>query len=248
MRAGDAPAPVRVASTAFRPAVLGSVAPAWGGVSGLGSHGCRVAFCLPTHRGVQFRCAPLTAGHGCAGSQRTGLVASSSTAFRSTRTLSATGWARCAGRGSGSHCARRLRVATAGRVLPSGPGPGTGVLGNPASIACGFWRTTPGLRAGGLRCIPAATNSGSRCAATVGQAASVGQGSTCYFVHYRPALCLRSGFPMHGNPHLQALPDQNSRHSCPDSPCQVKKQGVNIKLGTGTQTEGPRLKSTSNHS
>ena len=37
MRAGNAPAPVRVASTAFRPAVLGSVAPAWGGVSGLAS-------------------------------------------------------------------------------------------------------------------------------------------------------------------------------------------------------------------
>ena len=116
MRAGDVPAPVRVASTTFRPAVLGSGAPAWGGVSGLGSHGCRFAFCLPTHRGVQFRCAPLTAGHGCAGNRRTGLVASSSTAFRSTRTLSATGWARCAGRDSGSHCARPLRVAPGRRA------------------------------------------------------------------------------------------------------------------------------------
>lgn len=131
MRAGDAPAPARVASTTFRLAVLGSVAPAWGGVSGLGSHGCRVAFCLPTHRGVQFRFGPaqrgryasLTAGHGCAGNRRTGLVASSSTAFRSTRTLSATGWARCAGRGSGSHCARPLRVATGRRARVCRPRP-----------------------------------------------------------------------------------------------------------------------------
>lgn len=96
MRAGDVPAPVRVASTTFRPAVLWSGAPAWGGVSGLGSHGCRVAFCLPTHRGVQFR---------------------------STRAMSATGWARCAGRGSGSHCARPLRVAPGRRARACRPRP-----------------------------------------------------------------------------------------------------------------------------
>ena len=123
MRAGDVPAPVRDASTTFRPAVLGSVAPALGGVSGLESQSSRVAFGSPTHRGVQFRFAPLTAGHGCAGNRCTGLVAPSSTAFRSTLTLSATGWARCAGRGSGSHCARPLRLATAGRVRVVRPRP-----------------------------------------------------------------------------------------------------------------------------
>lgn len=125
MRAGDAPAPVRVGSTTFRLAVLGSAAPAWGGASGLVFHGNRVVFWSPTHRGVQFRCAPLTAGHGCAGSQRTGLVASSSTAFRSTRTLSATGWARCAARGSGVTVrgpSAWLRVAV---LVPTGPGPET---------------------------------------------------------------------------------------------------------------------------
>lgn len=84
--------------------------------------------CLPIVA-VQFRCAPLTAGHGCAGSQRTGLVASSSTAFRSTRTLCATGWARCASRGSGVTVrgpSAWLRVAV---LVSAGPGPETGVLG-----------------------------------------------------------------------------------------------------------------------
>ena len=79
-------------------------------------------------------------------------------------------------RGSGSPCS----------CLPA-PALKPVCWGNPASIACGFWRTTPGLRAGGLRCIPAATDSGSRCTATVGQAATAGQGSKRCFAHYRPA-------------------------------------------------------------